>query len=230
MKRYRNEWKYIVSDKNIANLRGKLTSILPLDSHSNFNGIYVIHNIYFDDYKNTCAFKTEKGDYERYKWRIRYYGEDITSLRLELKEKLYGRCHKETCKLSYTEYKAIMNGDTSIMWNTTSNLLKRFCMEINTRCFKPKVIVEYEREAYVDELLNIRITFDRNISCSYEFNKFLEGNYIKYPIQDRGVSLVEVKFDNILPSYIKNIVTRECKVQQAFSKYYQCLRMLEVLR
>ncbi len=229
MKRYRNEWKYIIDGNSELSLKNKLQGLLKIDDHSNSSGIYVIHNIYFDDYKNTCAAKTEAGDYERFKWRIRYYENDINSLRLELKEKLYGRCHKESYPLSYIEYKAIMNMDTSMLWDTESDLLKLFLIDLNCG-FRPKVIIEYEREAYVDTTLNNRVTFDKNISCSYEFDKFLEGNYIKFPIQKKGICVLEVKFDDIFPGYLKRAINKECTNQTAFSKYYNGLKMIEVLR
>ena len=229
MKRYRNEWKYIIDSRNEAVLKTKIKNLLPIDKHSNPFGIYVIHNIYFDDYKNTCAAKTEAGDYERFKWRIRYYEDDINSLKLELKEKLYGRCHKESSPLTYIEYKAIMKNDFSLLWNTENDLLKRFLVDLSCG-FRPKTIIEYEREAYVDTLLNIRITFDKNISNSNEFDKFLEGNYIKFPIQEKDICVLEIKFDDILPGYIKKAIESKCSSQTAFSKYYNGLKMIEVLK
>jgi len=229
MKRYRNEWKYIIDNNKEAIIKSKLQNILTLDSHSNLDGIYIIHNIYFDDYKNTCAAKTEAGDYERFKWRIRYYGDDINSLKLERKEKLYGRCHKKSCSLTYKEYKAIMSLDTETIWDTDNDLLKLFLVDLNGG-FRPKVIIEYERVAYVDTYLNIRVTFDKNIVSSYEFDKFLEGNYIKFPIQRKGMCVLEVKFDDIFPGYLKRIISKDCTNQTAFSKYYNGLKMIEVLK
>ena len=41
--------------------------------------------------------------------------------------------------------------------------------------YKPKVIVEYEREAYFLPYNNIRITFDKNLNT---YNNFTDFNYI----------------------------------------------------
>ena len=203
MKRYRNEWKYICDDRKLQLLRSKLSPLLAKDSHSNSEGIYVVRNLYFDDYYDTCARKTEAGDYKRFKWRIRYYDNNPSNIRLELKEKLYGRCHKESCTLS---------------------------IDMMNKCFKPVMIVEYEREAYVDPALNIRITFDKNISVSYEIDKFLTMDYIRLPIQGVGSYVLEVKFDDILPSYIKQILDSDPKTQISFSKYYNGRKAMEVIR
>ena len=46
-----------------------------------------------------------------------------------------------------------------------------------TKDYRPKVIIDYERIAYVEEITNVRITFDMKISASYELENFLDGNY-----------------------------------------------------
>lgn len=230
MKRYRNEWKYICDDRKLQLLESKLSPILALDPHSNSDGVYVVHNLYLDDYYDTCARKTEAGDYKRFKWRIRYYDSDITTIRLELKEKLYGRCHKESCPLTYEEYECILNGNTSIIWKTDKMLLRRLCIDMMNKCFRPKMIVEYERVAYIDPSMNIRVTFDKNISVSYEIEKFLTMDYIRMPIQKVGSYVLEVKFDDILPSYIKQILDSDPKTQISFSKYYSGRKAMEVIK
>ena len=109
-------------------------------------------------------------------------------------------------------------------------LLRRLCIDMMNKCFRPKMIVEYERVAYVDPVLNIRITFDKNISVSYELEKFLTMDYMRLPIQKVGSYVLEVKFDDILPSYIKQILDSDPKTQISFSKYYSGRKAMEVIR
>lgn len=91
--------------------------------------------------------------------------------------------------------------------------------------FKPKVIVDYERIAYVEEVTNVRITFDLNLSASYELDKFLTGDYFKFYIDSSKYNILEVKFDYILPSYIKKIIESYGFIKTSFSKYC-CSRKL----
>ena len=65
------------------------------------------------------------------------------------------------------------------------------------------------------------------ISASYELDNFLSGDYIKYYVQNSGENVLEVKFDNILPSYIRNIVESYGFNQTSFSKYYYCRKILD---
>lgn len=221
MKKYRSELKYICMEHDLELLKNKISNVLCIDPNSNENGKYNIHSLYFDDYKNTCMKEIDSGDFKRSKWRIRYYNHSNENLYLEKKEKLFGKCHKKKCKLLVNEYHSIMNRKCmDVFWNTEQKLLKQFIIDIVTRDFQPKVIIDYERFAFVEPTLNIRITLDTNISASYDVNEFLNSDYIKYPIQRKSYHVLEVKFDDILPSYIKNVFDSYSFSQTSFSKYY----------
>lgn len=93
--------------------------------------------------------------------------------------------------------------------------------------FRPKVIIDYERIAYVEEITNVRITFDMKISASYELDKFLDGDYQNFYLLPSGINVLEVKFDNIFPSYIRNIVESYNFKQESFSKYYYGRKIID---
>ena len=103
-------------------------------------------------------------------------------------------------------------------------------MHIMTRLFEPKAIVSYERSAYVEEIANVRITLDKNISVSEQFDNFLSGDFMRYPVQERGEHVLEVKFDEILPGYIKSIISNKNLQQSSFSKYYLGRLKLQEMR
>lgn len=191
------------------------------DSHAGRNGKYEIHSIYFDDYKDTCARENVAGERKRFKYRIRYYDNISDKLWLEKKEKVNNYCHKRKCAITLQEYLSIINGKSlEVFWNTQEQLLKEFCMDIVTKRFMPKVIINYEREAFVEIISNIRITLDCNISASDEIGQFLSGNYFRVPVMEKGKHVLEVKFDEVLPSYIKAVLQSDVLLQQSFSKYY----------
>lgn len=221
IKRYRNEWKYCEKEADLLSLKQKVTAVLEYDSHAGENGKYIIHSLYFDDYKDTCARENVAGEGKRFKYRIRYYGDDSGQLWLEKKEKQNSFCHKRKCAISTREYREIIEGEASeVFWNTEEQLLKEFCVDIITRRFIPRVIINYEREAFVEAISNIRITMDYNISASDEVDRFLEGDYLKIPVLEKKKHVLEVKFDDVLPSYIKAVLQSDILEQQSFSKYY----------
>ena len=221
IKKYRNEWKYICKEADLAKLRERLSAVLEADSHSDCDGKYEIHSLYFDDLKDSCVMDNNAGIGERYKYRIRYYGNNTNTLKLERKEKYNDKCCKQSCIISQDTFiKLINNNAQEVYWEADNAVLRKFCIDIMTKLFGPKAIIDYERTAYVEPITNIRITIDRNIAVSYELDAFLQGDYISYPIQDKDENILEVKFDHILPAYIKNIVIGSPLVQTAFSKYY----------
>lgn len=228
--KYRNEWKYICNEGELALLDARLKQVLKIDSYAGEAGKYVVVSMYFDDYRDSCAKSNNSGDPERFKWRIRYYLDGPSKyIHLERKEKKFGRCRKEACELTEEEVKIIVeDGDImALFWQTGKELLRRFCMEINTKRFRPKVIVQYDRRAYIEPIANIRVTLDTNISAGYDFENFLEGNYQVFPMQERKKHILEVKFDDILPGYIKRMIEQFGLHQTAFSKYYLGRKKLE---
>ena len=220
MKKYRNEWKYRCHEKTLTSVMERLKGILPCDKNG-IEGSYVVRSLYFDDPQSSFARDTESGISHRYKYRIRYYGDAINTLKLEKKEKLDGMCHKDSCRLSQDEFEMIMAGDyMDLFWETDNKVLKEFCITAQNRCLSPRVIVEYDRTAVVEPFSNVRITADRNISCSSEIESFLTGDYLKNPILPTNHHILEVKFDHVLPGYIKRITGDDALIQSSFSKYY----------
>ncbi len=221
MKKYRNEWKYCCTDSEIDLLKSRLKNLLQLDPYSKKEGNYYVHSLYFDDYKDNCAKKNESGFDRRFKWRIRYYGDSPNIIKLEKKEKIAGRCHKKTTKLTIEQYKNLLKDNVSkVFWETEDDLIKCFCKDIMTKRFMPKVIIDYERIAFIEPITNVRITLDQNITASYDFDNFLKGGYQKFPLQDKNQSVLEVKFDYVLPGSIKKIICSYFFKQTSFSKYF----------
>ncbi len=227
MKKYRNEWKYCCTERELLDVEARAKGILQIDSHAGADGTYMVHSLYFDNRSYSCAHATEMGLGRRYKYRIRYYGNSPKTLRLERKEKENGRCRKLTCLLTTKQYESIMTGQIEeVFWNTDNKVLKQFCIDIWKKGFEPKVIVDYERIAYVEEISNIRITFDKNITASGDVEHFLDGDYAASALLEKGKHILEVKFDEILPGYIKKVIYVDTLQQTSFSKYYIGLKKL----
>lgn len=220
---YRNEWKYTCKKVDLAKIENRINNVLYLDEHiDKEKGYYNIHSLYFDDYKNSCANDNDAGVNTRYKWRIRYYDNDLSTLCLEQKIKYNGMCFKKQCKIDIDTYNSIINNDIdNVIWGKNQDkLLIQFCKDILTKLYSPKIIVDYERRAYIEEFNNVRVTFDCNISVSKDIDKFLTGDYSSIPLLTNNNHVLEVKFDYMLPSYINKLVDIDEISQNSFSKYY----------
>lgn len=219
---YRNELKYVVTAAQIACLRSRISSLMPLDAHVKENGTYNIRSIYFDDYKNTCYYENENGTGPRHKFRIRTYNGNQEVIRLELKSKIRGKTHKDSCTLTKEQCDDFCQGKGIVMEPEYPELLKKFGMKYQGELYRPKVLVEYEREPYVYKNGNVRVTFDTNIRSSNRIETFFEKKTYARPIMPLGYHLLEVKFDEYLPDHLYRCLQLENLSLTTFSKYYLC--------
>ena len=223
-RRWRNEYKYMIDAVQEGILRTRIEGIMNRDAHVNEDGTYIIRSLYFDDYEDSCLSDNLSGADPRSKFRIRYYNSDTTYIQLEKKSKSHGLCIKTSCMLTEDECETIIDGYTLQINSEMTEEKRTLLSEIGTKDLRPTVIVTYERIPYVYDCGNVRITIDRNITSSGELERFLSGGYRERPVLGLGRSILEVKWDYILPEFLRDIVSVEKLEHTAFSKYYMCRR------
>lgn len=222
MSKYRHEYKYIVDEKQYAVLELKASVLMKKDLHALRSGKYQITSLYFDDYQNSCFYENENGTDPRSKFRIRYYNNDTKYIKLEKKSKSHGMTQKESCAITEEQCMMLMNGMIPGVTGDMSEKQANLFSEMRLRNMLPKVIVSYERIPYVYQAGNVRITFDRNLTSSCDINAFLDGTFGKRPIMESGMSVLEVKWDELMPSHIRENMQIDNLQWTAFSKYYLC--------
>ncbi len=219
---YRHENKFIVTAGMLSILEARLDAIIPRDMHaeSGEGRQYRILSLYFDDAMLSCYHDNEGGFDRRVKWRIRIYDHSDAAIFLEKKSKLHGMTHKDRCILTRDEADALIHG-TGIR-ETGKELLREFEALRGTKLFTPSVITVYDRTPYIYDLGNVRITFDKNISSSVDFDSFFAERLAMRPVTAAGTHLLEVKYDEYLPSFIQQAIQMQGLFRTAFSKYYLC--------
>lgn len=219
--KYRNEIKYICSEQKLRLMEQRIAKLCKRDEHAGTDGTYIVRSLYFDDYHNTCLQENEDGVNAREKFRIRIYNGDTQRITLECKQKLNGKNHKESCPLSEAQCREILRGSCTLPENAPE-LLRKFYLQYHTRVLRPKVIVQYERTPFIYRAGNVRITVDRYISGTENVKLFLEKNLPVRPVMQKGFHVLEVKYDDFLPDFVKSTVQITNLQQTAFSKYYMC--------
>jgi len=222
MNRYRHEYKYFLDCRMEQILQIRAAGILMRDTHVKSDGTYLIRSLYFDDFHDSCMTENDAGTDPRSKFRIRYYNHDTSRIRLEKKSKTRGMTLKESCAISEEECRGLMSGEVPEISDTMSTVKQKLLLEMQMLGLMPKVIVSYERIPFIYPGGNVRVTFDRKISSSSESNLFLDGNYAERPILPLGNSILEVKWDEVLPLHIKDVLKLDELQWTAFSKYYMC--------
>lgn len=221
-KKYRNELKFLISASDVRIIEDKLQHAMRRDPYADKEtGAYTVRSLYFDSYEDDCYDNNEFSLGKRKKFRIRMYGDDQSLMLLEKKEKENNKSRKYSYRLTKPEYEQLFYGNVSeLYWRTKDPLLKEFCIEIMTRFFQPKVIVHYERIPFVYFTGNVRVTLDTNISCSPDITRFIENDYLNIPVLEEGQHLLEVKYDELLPDFLKQIIQLDTLEQATFSKYF----------
>ena len=219
---YRHEYKYRIDSCQAALLEARAAAILQRDSHVEKTGNYVVKSHYFDDYQDSCFWENEDGYNERFKFRIRYYDNRTDYIRLEKKSKRNGMTRKESCVITEEMCRSFMAGHIPQVQEDMSLIMKELFTEMRLRNLIPKVIVIYERRPYIYKAGNVRITFDRSIASSNDISHFLDANVVVRPVMQKGESLLEVKWDEVMPEFIyQNLALHELQ-WTSFSKYYCC--------
>lgn len=232
---FRHEYKFIISVPQSLILRERLKSIMREDVHAKELGGYEIRSIYFDDISHTCFLQNEAGTDPRAKYRIRSYNCSKERIVLEKKIKANGMTKKLQTDLSLKQYELLIQpfgreAFCETVWGEQADfysqppLVQELLMLKQTRRMEPKVIVAYERLPFVETAGNVRVTFDDHISSGNEIENFFEAGLHKRPVMPSGSTLMEVKFDEFLPAYIREALEIGRLSQTTFSKYYLCRR------
>ncbi|MBQ8567758.1 MAG: polyphosphate polymerase domain-containing protein [Oscillospiraceae bacterium] len=217
---YRHELKHEINYSDYLQIKHRLSAITKPDPHAQ-NGKYHIRSLYFDDMKDTALREKLNGINRREKFRIRCYDQDTSFIRLEKKSKLNGLGNKQSAMLSADNVSQIINGDTSWMINDNQPLVRELYTKINCENLRPKTIVDYTREPFIYPAGNVRVTLDYNIRTGYMCTDFLDPDCITLPIKDDAI-ILEVKWDEFLPTVILDAVQLSSRHTTAFSKYAAC--------
>ena len=216
---YRVEQKYLITEERIAYLKQKLETCMQYDGNAAGES-YLIRSIYFDDMYDTCLKENEAGTDIREKFRIRTYDNDSSFIHLELKQKRKGFTRKQKERLTLEECLCFMKGKNPKLKKEDGFLKKKLYSQGIIRRMQPVQIVEYERTAFVEPLGNVRITFDKNIGGTTDIATFFDEYMPTVPALPTGVHILEVKYDELLPDYIRETLEIGSLQKTSFSKYY----------
>jgi hypothetical protein len=221
--RYRHELKYIISKELATVLKERLKLVMEIDKNSKYkDNTYLIRSLYFDDVNSTAYYEKLSGVIERKKYRIRYYNNDPSFIKLECKHKNNNLTYKEHQTISKDIVLKIINNDIDDIPLDNDNLLTKFIIDKKLYNLVPSIIVDYYRLAYTYIVSDVRVTFDENVKSGiYNYNLF-DKDISSLPVIKNNDVVLEIKFNDILPLHIANILATIPMIRQAISKYATC--------
>ena len=225
-KSLRHELKYFINMHEYMYLKERLSGILKKDKHGLVNDEYHIRSLYFDDVYNSAFTEKELGVFKRKKYRIRIYNMTDKLIKLEKKSKYGQYISKEMISLTRKGFYKLLREENEFLIQSNNKFLQELYIEIKTKLLKPVVIVDYEREAYILEAGNVRITFDKNLRAGINSFDIFDKNIATKIIFDKPIMIMEVKYDSFLPSHVRNILQIDSHNISAASKYVMCRELI----
>ena len=217
----RHEWKYSINPQDAVILTSRLRKLFPHDPNAGSHGSYRVSSLYFDTPYDKALRQKIDGVDQREKFRLRYYGEDTSFLRLEKKFKVNGLCGKHSVRVTRDQAERILSGDIAFLLESGHPLLTEFYSKLRGQLLSPKTVVTYDREAFLYGPGNVRVTIDRHLRFGLRCQDFLDPRLHHAPVSD-GLSVLEVKYDEFLPELVRMAVQIPSRQASAYSKYAVC--------
>jgi len=213
----RHELKYHINASDYAQLRMRLQTVARLDENVGDDDGYIIRSLYFDNYSDKAVVEKLSGLSRREKFRLRYYNDDTSLIRLEKKSKENRLTYKESTVIKAAQCAALLAGEYDCLKTPDEPLFMELYTKIRYQNLRPKSIVEYHREAYTYHAGNVRVTFDSNIRTANWVAGFLNRHMTTIPAAKTVI--LEIKYDGFLPDIISDILQIGWRNQTEFSKY-----------
>ena len=217
---YRHEWKHELSYPDLLVLRSRLRAVMEPDPHA-AEGKYHIRSLYFDTPSDKALREKLDGVNLREKFRIRIYERNTAVIHLEKKSKINGLGTKFSADITPEEAQRLLAGDLDWMMDPSRPLVEELYCKMRWQGLRPKTIVDYTREPFIFRPGNVRVTLDYDIRTGLSCTDFLDPDCVTVPAGNAPI-LLEVKWDEFLPTVIRDAVSLPDRRAGSFSKYAQC--------
>ena len=224
----RYEYKYRITRELIPQIRELIRPVTSFDPYLKdaTNNRYTVRSIYFDTPSLDFYYEKMDGLKVRKKLRIRTYNEMDDFAFLEIKRKFINCISKERSKLPIMVIEKLVSTtqDSVIEYpqdDYNSRLVSgKFVYTLLKKGLIPVLLVVYEREAYIgltDD--KERLTIDTNVRANSEpdLGDILCTENFTPVINDAGI--LELKFDDVMPQWMKNLVLKLGLKRESLSKY-----------
>ena len=223
----RHEEKFICSNRQLTLIESRLKAVMPYDINQKGDD-YRIRSLYFDTADDRMYNESLTGVDRRRKYRIRFYNLSAECFRMERKDTI-GRLKEKYSAPVDAEFVRNLIGGKALPGpdGCDDNLLQEVYVMQQTEGLRPVAVVDYRRTAFTYPTGNVRITIDRDISCTGRIGEFLDDNALLYPVMPGDKHILEVKYDAILPGFIASVLDTGSLEQVSFSKYAYARSVME---
>jgi hypothetical protein len=216
----RNEKKFYINYSDYHIISKRISNIFIRDPNSGKTKRYHVRSIYFDNKSEKDYYDKIDGIEKRKKLRIRVYNCQTYPVKLEKKSKINKYIKKESILIDPEKADKLIAGDYIGLAVSDDPISNKIYYDFVSDYYRPVIAIDYLREAYTYGLNDIRVTFDHDlrrseINISDLFNK---EQYMESVMDGRKI-IMEIKYNNFLPLWIKEILQIPRFDYCAISKY-----------
>ncbi|MCF8365960.1 MAG: polyphosphate polymerase domain-containing protein [Bacteroidales bacterium] len=231
----RNEFKYLVPNERLDDLRKAIAAFLNTDPNSpehTWRHQYTVRSIYFDNISFDYYWEKRHGIKTRKKIRVRGYNnlEDYPDRNprvfLEVKRKEIDFIDKNRSKVYWNDLELLLRTGDVEKYVIDSSIpevhdeASRFLYHYKRKNLRPVVSVVYEREAFFSKFdPNFRVSIDKNIRSLLfpKVNQLFLNNGLEVSFHNDFV--LELKFSGSFPAWMSDVLFKHKLTRQAVSKY-----------
>lgn len=224
----RFEIKYLVRESTALAVRQFLRSHMEPDEFAAYSQdqSYPVHSTYLDSPDLHTYQAVNTGEKNRFKLRIRYYGDQDQAVFFEIKHRRNEIISKVRVKVYRDAVRPILMGRPPLMKHLVKPTAEQFqgLLEFVRLMHKlratPRSHVAYRREAWMSKRDNsLRITFDRAVRCEAEFAPSLRTHFSNAVEPFEKQVILELKFTDRLPAWCTEMIQTLGLVRSGAPKY-----------
>ncbi|MDR0220051.1 MAG: polyphosphate polymerase domain-containing protein [Lachnospiraceae bacterium] len=223
MEKSRREIKFLLSHAEYLVIKSRIAALLACDAHAGAEG-YFVRSVYFDDLRDTAYKEKVNGVFNRRKYRLRTYNDNLTYINLECKEKYNKWVEKRAARLDAVVCEALLQGEFGVIGDIDDDVVREFYVTARETGLRPAATVDYRREAFVYPASRFRITFDKHLRAGNitGFSLARAEGEVSLPVFAHDNVIMEIKYDEFMPQAVRSVIPHETGKALAVSKYCLC--------
>jgi len=212
----RIEAKYFIKETDLSLITDILSTYMILDENCKDHKPYTLTSLYFDDFNNKDLRQKLNGVNHRKKYRLRFYNQDFTIGKFEIKRKAGITINKSSVTVEKIDIAKIIASEYECLFGFGYDYE---IQELLLGNYHPKTIVTYDRLAFYLPYNEIRVTLDLDLRThGYSFtleNHLNEG----ISINPKSYQIIEIKYSDTMPEMILKELSKFSLSRTAISKY-----------
>ena len=188
----------------IKKIKSYISNFINEDSKTN----YFVNSLYFDNDNFDLYHDTRDGIQKRFKFRIRAYeSSDVFFLEKKIKKNNIVFKHRSKINNDFNDIK-LVNKENIEFFNDFLYLKK-------IKILKPKIFIKYQRDVYLNDKKDFKITFDKNLSACIFKSNLNSNNFINF---SNSLCVMEIKFKFKIPFWFDLMLRSNNLKNTGFSK------------